>query len=51
MKYVSFQLLTKSMNKDAIINDWLKTNPKEKIIHVLQSQDSEFINISIFYES
>ena len=50
MKYVSFQIPNKSMNKDAIVNDWLKANPKVKIIHVLQTQDNEFINISMFYE-
>jgi len=51
MKYISFKLSTKSMNKDAIVNDWLKANPDINIIHILQTQDNEFMNISIFYEN
>jgi len=39
------------MNKDVIVNDWLKTNPDVNISHILQTQDSEFINISIFFEN
>lgn len=50
MKFKTFQLPVRSMNKDAIINDWLKANPDIDIIDVIQSQDSENINISIFYE-
>ncbi len=50
MKYVSFKVFVKSMNKDDIINDWLNKNPDIDVVKILQTQDSEFINISIFYE-
>ncbi|MFX1274244.1 MAG: hypothetical protein ACFFBP_15140 [Promethearchaeota archaeon] len=50
MKYISFKLSVRSFNKDDVVNDWLKKNPDIDIIHVVQSQDSESINISLFYE-
>ena len=50
MNYISFKLSVRSFNKDVIVNDWLKSNPDIKIVYVVQSQDAESINISIFYE-
>jgi len=50
MKFKSIGLNAQSFNKDDIVNDWLKKNPKIKIVHVVQSQNTDTITLSIFFE-
>jgi hypothetical protein len=51
MKYKSIGLSSQSFNKDDVVNDWLKKNPNIKIVHVVQSQNADIVNLSIFYEN